>query len=237
MTNDRRDFDPMGEAWNYILDETPAPEWRQLVSPGFKHATWPFRARHGYHSVRLAPDWCFYSWGDEIVSAEWTPAEPHIVRCRVTIERRYADPEFGHKRDSWTGTVVLDLKARAFQPWFLCKRDALRGVPADVAAEAAHKAGKLLAFFLAAIERWKIGDQARPVVARDLYVSDMDIGELEQEAAQHGDDAMAAISRVARGRGRPADLLVTAPDGEPWRRDDARRECRRVILDNRECAR
>lgn len=175
MTNDRRDFDPMGDDWSYILDNYPADTWRQLVAVKARRASWPFADRgitgdrwgKAWHSARLAPDWAFYAWGHEYVLVSWDEARPHEVVCRLVIERRYHDPETGHRVEEWTGQVTLDLREQT-QTWQLCPRDAERGAPGDVAAEAAHKGAKLLAFFNDACEHWRAGDQARPVQAYDL---------------------------------------------------------------------
>jgi hypothetical protein len=170
MVNDRHEFNPMGAEWSYILDSgNDGPAWRALVAKNMRYGTWPF-AGHGhtgrrggpsYHHARLSPDWVFYSWGSEYVGASWDEAEPSIVKCRLVIGRDYGD--------DYTGHVVIDLRAKACQPWLPCQRGRERGIPADVAAEAEHKAAKLLAFFLDAIMHWKAGDQERPVQAADIY--------------------------------------------------------------------
>lgn len=195
MVNARRDFDPMGEEWNYICDEygSRAAGWRGMVPVNLRPFTWPYRLctdRHGqnaYGCVRLAPDWCLYAWGNQYVLAGWNPAAEHMVNCRTVIERRYAPA--GTKSDwprdlfagegddrwrihEWAAYITLDLLAGT---WKLDIRlhgkqaDPAPPVPADVHAEAEHRAVKLLEFFRAECEHWKAGDQPRPVQAHDLY--------------------------------------------------------------------
>ena len=173
MRNDRRDFDPMGTDWGYILDESPLTQWRELVAVNARRATWPFALssdKHGsYGSVRLSPDWCYCSWSPEYVLAWWDADKPHIVRCDLTIGRHYPNGFYWAPSDKWAGTMVLDLREQT-QTW--CLRDRDKPVPDDVAAEAAHKGAKLLAFFAGACEHWRAGDQPRPVQAHDLYDPD-----------------------------------------------------------------
>jgi hypothetical protein len=174
MGNDRRDFNPMGEEWGYILDETPPTPWRELVAVRARRATWPFevitdnRVHRSYGSVRLSPDWCFYAWGTEYVGAGWYPVAPHIVRCHLMIGRRYDNGVGWPPVEMWSGVAVLDLRdgSHAWEP-YPSQRE--REVLPDVRAEIGHKAGKLLAFFQDAIGHWKAGDQERPVQATDLY--------------------------------------------------------------------
>lgn len=174
MRNSRADFDPMGKDWSYILDgPNPYVQWRELVAVNARRSTWPFELhgdRHGknsFGSVRLAPDWAFYSWGSEYVGASFDPEQPHIVRCHVYIGRNYPNGIHWAATDKWDGAVVLDLREQT-HTWelFPCDRD--KPVPDDVAAEVAHKAAKLLAFFTDACEHWRAGDQERPVQAHDL---------------------------------------------------------------------
>ena len=61
MTNDRRDFDPMGKEWSYIPDEHPGLPWRGMVPVNLRPATWPYKL----HTDRLGKDpygglcaWC-----------------------------------------------------------------------------------------------------------------------------------------------------------------------------------
>jgi hypothetical protein len=109
------------------------------------------------------------------------------VNCRTTIERRDAPPgqvsdwpanPFAGGGDDrwrvydWTARIDLNLLDRSFALTVRGRGEEsgrLPHVPADVYAEAQHKAGKLLAFFRAECEHWKAGDQERPVQARDLY--------------------------------------------------------------------
>jgi hypothetical protein len=194
MVNDRASFDPMGEDWGYILDEVPGPEWRGMVPVNLRPCTWPYQLntdRHGrnaYGCARLAPDWCLYAWSGQYVLAEWEPAAEHTVKCRMRLERRYApagevsdwpsNPFAGEGNDrwqvcEWAVQITLNLLAGTAEvdvvrpvPW--------RGmapapsVPDDVRAEAAHKAGKMLAFFRTECGRWRTGDLERPQVARGL---------------------------------------------------------------------
>jgi hypothetical protein len=193
MTNDRRDFDPMGKEWSYIPDEHPGQPWRGMIPVNLRPATWPYKlhtdrlGKDPYGSVRLVPDWCCYAWGNEIAGATWSPAAEHTVNCRTTIERRYAppgqvsdwpaNPFAGEGNDrwrvyDWTARIDLNLLDRSFALTVRGRgEESARPphVPADVYAEAQHKAGKLLAFFRAECEHWKAGDQERPVQARDLY--------------------------------------------------------------------
>jgi hypothetical protein len=195
MANDRRDFDPMGADWGYISDEfgSEAANWRGMVPVGLRAFTWLYQLytdRHGQHaygSVRLAPDWCHYAWGPEYVGAEWEPASPHTVKCRGQVQRRYApagevsdwpaNPFAGEGNDrwhvyEWVARSTLDLLSGTWE-LEVAPTGAERApsVPADVRAEAEHKAGKLLAFFRAECEHWRAGDQERPVQAYDLRLA------------------------------------------------------------------
>jgi hypothetical protein len=171
MRNAHPDFDPMGEEWGYILDSgcAPAEAWRGMVARNLRSATWPYKLlsdRHGrYGGARLAPDWCYWAWGREYVTATWRPEEPHLIRCRLTIGRRYANaaPEA-----EYAGHVILGLRGQTVT--WLPAQAMHRDIPASVTAEAEHKGAKLLAFFTDAIGHWKAGDQEQPVQARDLYV-------------------------------------------------------------------
>lgn len=171
MRNDRRDFDPMGADWGYVLDDTPADLWRELVAVRDRRASWPFQIRgqqpghDGYWYARLSPDWCWCAWGAEYIGAHWNPATPSQVTCRVTITR-YTATGGEHQGGRWTGELVLDLHEQSFT-WQPCPRDLARGVPDDVTAEAGHKAAKLLAFFDAQIAQWRAGDTPRPFTAAD----------------------------------------------------------------------
>lgn len=175
MRNDRRDFDPMGKDWSYILDgPNPYVQWRELVAVNARRSTWPFElhgdrdGRSSYGSVRLAPDWAFYSWSGEYVTAWWDSGKPHTVRCDVSIGRDYPNGTGWAPRDKWEGTMVLDLREQA-HTWELYPRSRDKAIPDDVAAEVASKGAKLLAFFTDACEHWRAGDQERPVQAHDLY--------------------------------------------------------------------
>jgi hypothetical protein len=176
MTNDRRDFDPAGADWSYILDNGCAGlnTWRELVPVKQRRATWPFTAYgqlHGrcHYAVRLAPDWAFYSWGSEYVLASWEPAEAHAVVCRVLITRSTPSAEFGPVSDTYSGRTHLDLTSQR-AAWVPDARTVQRAdIPADVWAESVCKGGKLLAFFNDACAQWRRGDSPRPVQAHDLY--------------------------------------------------------------------
>jgi hypothetical protein len=172
MKNDRCEFDSMGQEWGYILDDGPGEQsWRSMVPLAERAFTWPYQLhtdRHGqrsYGSARLAPDWCFYSWHPEYVLASWGPEAPHLVQCRLWFARRYTSP--GPELRDVTGVVMLNLLHQSYT-WAPCKRDELRGVPGDIVAEVAHKAGKLLAFFRSECEHWRAGDQPRPAQAWNL---------------------------------------------------------------------
>ncbi len=163
IRNDRADFDPMSDQWSYVVDDAGA-EWRQLVAKSQRRATWPFRkeSQHGYHYVRLSPDWAFYAWGSEYVGADWSPERPSLVDARLTITRR-VERDGRFRLDDYTGIMTLDLAAQSFA-W-----DCPRQIPADVLAEAEHKARKLLGFFATQNEAWREESTPRPVTAADLY--------------------------------------------------------------------
>ena len=174
MRNDRRDFDPMGAEWGYALDMYPPPGWRQLVAVKGRRDAWPFGNVGRFQAIRLAPDWCHCSWHPYYVlawpgwdqSRDAADAEMHQVTARLVFERR---TEHGgrHRLDEWTGVARLDLRTREWT-WHPCARDADKPMPPEVTAEVEHRCAKLLAFFDAAIEHWRAGDQARPVSVGDL---------------------------------------------------------------------
>jgi hypothetical protein len=207
MRNDRRDFDPMGDDWSYILDTGNRGEgWRELVAVNARRATWPFelhadRSGHSYGSVRLSPDWAFYSWGGEYVGAYWDADRPHEVRCHVYVGRDYRNGTSWAPAEKWDGEMTLDLLAGTHS-WRPFPRDADKAVPDDVAAEFAHKGAKLLAFFADACEHWRAGDRARPLQAHELYDPDYRPAPRDEtEAAQQ-----AASAREAHEAGQRHDL-------------------------------
>lgn len=231
MRNDRRDFDPMGEDWHYILDDGGTGQgWRELVAVNARRATWPFalhedRQGRSYGYARLSPDWAFYSWGNEYLMASWDAAQPHQVRVMLTIGRDYPDAEFGHRTAAWSGQMVLDLLAMSYA-WDLYPRDADKPIPDDVAAEATHKGAKLLAFFTDACGHWRAGDQPKPVQAYELvdhsYVPPArDDAEAEQRVnearelhanGRHHDLELCGLKHDIDG-----GLMVVRERGQGWR--------------------
>lgn len=201
MRNDHRDFDPAGGPWSYILDQTPPVQWRALVAPNLRHATWPFRPRQRFQAIRLSPDWCYLSWGPEYVLAwpGWDQdrdahdGELHQVTARLRAERRRRGGRVP-RIDAWESTAEIDLRIGAWS-WAPGSGAEIPGLPGDAYDELAAKAVKLLAFFADAIGHWRAGDQERPPDARDLWLLD------------HTDPMADAARTIAAARARK--------DGQP----------------------